>query len=99
MNRRGIQGAATHLIAGQKASCFSSPVNSILSRRWCLAVNANEVYRHIVVRLARAGIVGPQLRELLPERNYTEQEAERLAEEVVDYIEARQKTGNSRHGY
>ncbi len=62
-------------------------------------MSADEVYRHIVVRLAKAGIVGPQLRDLPREGNYTEQEAERLAEEVVDYIEARIKTGSSRRSY
>ncbi len=58
-------------------------------------MNADEVYRHIIVRLAKAGIVAPQLRELPREVNYTKQEAERMADEVVDYIEARMKTGNS----
>lgn len=62
-------------------------------------MNAYEVYRHIIVRLAKAGIVGPQLRDLPYEGEFTEQEAERLAEEAVDYIEAKIKTGNSRHGY
>ncbi len=62
-------------------------------------MNADEVYRHIIVRLAKAGIVGPQLRDLPREGNYTEQEAERLAEEAVDYIEAKIKTSSYRRGY
>lgn len=62
-------------------------------------MNADEVYRHIVVRLAKAGIVGPQFHHLPREGNYTEEEAERLAEEVVDYIEAHIKTGSSRRDY
>ncbi|MDY3619141.1 hypothetical protein [Agathobaculum sp.] len=53
-------------------------------------MNADEVYRHIVVKLARAGIVSPQLGKL-PEQDYSEAEAERLAEEAADFIEAKAK--------
>lgn len=54
-------------------------------------MNADEVYRHIVVRLARAGIVSPQLSDLPTQGEYSDLEAERMADEAVDYIEAKLK--------
>lgn len=54
-------------------------------------MNSDEVYRHIVVRLAKAGIVSPQISELPHRQEYSDQEADRLADEVVDYIEAKLK--------
>lgn len=51
-------------------------------------MNANEVYRHIVVRLAKAGIVSPQLEDLPGRHDFTELDADRIADEAVDYIEA-----------
>ncbi len=54
-------------------------------------MNADEVYRHIVVQLARAGIVGPHLENLPLEGEFSEEEAERLAREAIVYIEAKEK--------
>lgn len=53
-------------------------------------MKADEVYRHIVVRLSAAGIVAPKLSNL-GDHDYTKAEAEQLAKEAVDYIDARLK--------
>lgn len=56
-------------------------------------MNADEVYRQIVVALARAGIAAPCISEISEIREYSEKEAERIANEAVAYIEAAIKLG------
>lgn len=56
-------------------------------------MKAEEVYRQIVVALARAGIAAPCIKEISETREYSEKEAERIANAAVDYIEAAIKHG------
>lgn len=58
-------------------------------------MRAEEVYRQVVVALARAGIAAPCITELSDTRDYTKSEAEMIANEAVDFIEAKIKHGMS----
>ena len=57
-------------------------------------MRAEEVYRQVVVALARAGIAAPCITEISGTRDYTEAEAELIANEAVDFIEAKIKHGS-----
>lgn len=56
-------------------------------------MKTEEVYRQVVVALARAGIAAPCIQEISETREYSEKEAEQIANEAVDYIEAAIKLG------
>ena len=58
-------------------------------------MRAEEVYRQVVVALARAGIAAPCITEISDTRDYTAAEAELIANEAVDFIEAKIKHGKS----
>ena len=57
-------------------------------------MRAEEVYRQVVVALVRAGIAAPCITEISDTRDYTEAEAELIANEAVDFIEAKIKHGS-----
>lgn len=57
-------------------------------------MNADEVYRYIVVEMARNGMVSPHFEKLPIDREFSEDEARQLANEAVDFLDAKLKHMN-----